>query len=237
MNWSDQRNGDTDIFLIYSDDGGQSFAPRVRVNDDPIGNGAHQFFTWMDVDAVTGFVYVLFYDRRAYPPGSTNTDVYLAISEDGGASFTNLGISETPFGPGAIFFGDYTGISAFAGRVRPLWTRSDSPEDLSIWTALIDREGASVAEAIDPRGRAVAYPNPLRTHATIAFLGAALVPSALSVIDPSGRTVRVLRSREARAGTPGFDWDGRNARGERVAPGIYLVSAPGVRPIKVSVLR
>lgn len=136
VNWSDQKNGvhDTDIWISKSTDGGDTWSERIRVNDD--GPGKHQFFTWMDVDPVTGYIYVVFYDRRAHE--DLNTDVFLAYSTDGGISFTNQKVSNLPFVPNKnVFFGDYNDISAHDGMIRPIWTRLDGNK-LSVWTALIE---------------------------------------------------------------------------------------------------
>ncbi len=136
VNWSDQRNGenDTDIWLKYSRDGGNTWSNDVRVNDDL--SGKHQFFSWMDIDQVTGHIYIVYYDRRDH--SDENTDVYLAHSTDGGQNFTNTKISESPFKPNKqVFFGDYNDISAHNGMIRPIWTRLDGFK-LSVWTALID---------------------------------------------------------------------------------------------------
>lgn len=134
INWSDQRNGDTDVWLIKSTDGGNSWSKPLRVNNDT--TQTHQFFTWMDVDPATGYIYIVFYDRRNYT--DTQTDVYMAISKDGGESFTNERISELPFTPKEnVFFGDYNNISAYKGIIRPIWTRYEDGK-LSIWTALIE---------------------------------------------------------------------------------------------------
>lgn len=136
INWSDQRNGeeDTDIWLVRSTDQGTTWSEPIRVNDDPPGK--HQFFSWMDIDPKTGYIYIVFYDRRNHP--HLNTDVYLAYSTDGGQSFINRKISETPFAPNPnVFFGDYNDIAAYDGKVRPIWTRLDDYK-LSVWTAIID---------------------------------------------------------------------------------------------------
>ena len=135
VSWSDQRNGElnTDVFLKKSTDGGKSWSEALRVNDDHTSN--HQFLPWMTIDQVTGFVYILFYDRRNY--NDSQTDVYLAISKDGGATFQNHRISESPFTPiSRVFFGDYINISAHNGMVRPIWTRYENGK-LSIWTAIL----------------------------------------------------------------------------------------------------
>jgi hypothetical protein len=135
VNWSDQRNGtdDTDVWIMKSNDGGATWSAPVRVNDD--AGKAHQFFNWMAVDPVTGYVYVVFYDRRGLEGNATH--VYVACSKDGGATFENRRVSETPFTPEAgIFFGDYNNIAAHGGMVRPIWTRFENGK-LSVWTALL----------------------------------------------------------------------------------------------------
>src|SRR5206468_2662427 len=126
INWSDQRHGkkDTDIFLVMSSDGGETWSKPIRVNDDKIGNDKQQFMSWMSVDPVSGFVYVLFYDRRNHDDNST--DVYLAVSTNGGQSFKNMKISRSPFVPvAAIFFGDYIGVSAYDNFAACIWQRID----------------------------------------------------------------------------------------------------------------
>ena len=137
LNWGDQRNGvkDTDIWLAVSKDGGNTWSEPKRVNND--GKGRHQFLSWMAIDQYTGHLYFVFYDRRAYT--DNRTDVYLAISKDGGNSFENIRISEKPFTPvSRVFFGDYNHIAVHKGVVRPIWTRMDE-DILSVWTALIHR--------------------------------------------------------------------------------------------------
>jgi hypothetical protein len=135
VNWCDQRNGtnDTDVWIAKSTDGGNSWSAPTRVNND--GAGHQQFFTWLAVDPVTGYLYVVFYDRRNH--SDDNTDVYLAYSKDGGKTFVNAKISQSPFLPTkTIFFGDYNHLSVYNGRVRPIWTRLQNG-NLSVWTALV----------------------------------------------------------------------------------------------------
>ena len=136
VNWADQRNGtdDTDVWITYSKDQGNSWEAPIRVNND--NPGKHNFLTWMDIDPITGFVYIVFYDRRNYT--DNKTDVYLAYSTDGGQTFTNRKISESPFTPSEhVFFGDYNNLSVYNGTVRPIWTRYEKNK-LSVWTSLID---------------------------------------------------------------------------------------------------
>ena len=138
VNWADQRNGadDTDIWLIKSTDKGNSWSDPVRVNTDD--SKRHQFLTWMTIDQTNGYLYFVFYDRREQE--KSNTDVYLAYSKDGGETFKNVKISETPFKPNPkIFFGDYTNISVHNGVIRPIWTRLHN-NAITLHTALVHQK-------------------------------------------------------------------------------------------------
>ena len=132
--WSDTRRGNHDIWIAKSTDKGTTWGEPVRVNNDK--GTAVQFFPAMTIDPKTGFIYVVFYDRREHT--DTKTDVYLAVSTDAGKSFDNMRISESPFTPNPnSFFGDYNDISAVDGHIRPIWTRLEDGL-LSVWTAIID---------------------------------------------------------------------------------------------------
>ena len=134
--WADQRKGkaDTEIFFSSSMDKGKTWSNPIRVNDDT--TKTTQFFPWMSIDPITGYLYVVFYDRRNHT--DEQTDVYLAYSKDAGQTWVNEKISETPFKPNEyVFFGDYNNISSYNGMVRPIWTRYEKGK-LSIWTALIN---------------------------------------------------------------------------------------------------
>ncbi len=135
INWSDQTNGvhDTDVWLAKSTDQGQTWSVPKRINDD--GPGKQQFLTWLTVDPATGYLYCVYYDRRAY--ADNQTDVYVAYSKDGGDTFQNVKISEKPFTPsGSVFFGDYNHLAAYQNVIFPIWTRMDEGQT-SIWTAKI----------------------------------------------------------------------------------------------------
>ncbi len=141
MVWADQRNGegDTDIWFTRSHNFGDNWASPMRVNDD--GKGKHQYLPWMAVDGTTGYIYVAYYDRRDHD--DNQTDVYLAYSTDGGASFKNRRISETPFTPeeGQASAPHLT-LSAQKGVIVPVWTRTDAGKT-SVWTAVIRHEELS----------------------------------------------------------------------------------------------
>jgi len=135
VNWIDDRNGDPDVFLMASRDGGKTWTDAVRVNDDGLKNGKGQFFTWMSVDPLDGSVNVVFYDRR--DGKGTETGVVMARSVDGGKTFVNHKIDVPRFGfASPVFFGDYSGISAYDGRVIPIFMHFNENKRLTVSVAL-----------------------------------------------------------------------------------------------------
>lgn len=196
VNWSDQRNGmdDTDIWLVKSTDGGQSWSTPRRVNDD---SGVHQqFFTWMTIDQVTGYLYFVFYDRREHD--DDQTDVYMAVSQDGGETFINRKISESPFLPNeGVFFGDYTNVTAHNGIVRPIWTRLNNGQ-LSIWTHLTTGDEL-ITKTNEPHTTSSLdfenFPNPSGEYFYVSFKLHTFSKINLTLIDQQGKVVhRIIRN-------------------------------------------
>ena len=141
VNWADLRNnggedGDVDIFLSRSRDEGATWGAPIRVNQDPVGNDRDQFYTWMSVDPVDGSVNIVYYDRRE--GDGSGTHVYLARSIDGGSTFSEYRLSIEAFeSVPERFFGDYSGISAYGGRVAALWTHTTAEANV-LRAAVID---------------------------------------------------------------------------------------------------
>ena len=189
VNWSDQRNGvtDTDVWLVRSTDGGNTWSAPARVNDDAAGK--QQFFTWMSIDQSNGYLYFVFYDRRNY--SDNQTDVFMARSTDGGLTFQNFKISSTPFAPvSSVFFGDYTNVAVSNGIIRPIWTRMDNG-NLSVWTALVDTtlipgagSGSTSSETLEDFNT---YPNPFTNNSYVSFKLNKASYVTLNIYDATGR--------------------------------------------------
>jgi len=224
INWTDQRKGrnDTDVWLVKSTNGGSNWGPPKRVNDDPPGK--HQFFTWLTVDQTNGYLYCVFYDRRNHDESELLTDVYMAVSTDGGESFTNFKISESPFEPdGDIFYGDYINLTAHNNIIRPIWTRMDGSA-LSLWTAIVDPQKIPGMEEIFPESvrddfdLVSAYPNPFNSTVTIKYSLLKYGSVNLKVHDVLGKEIEALIQRKQAKGEYRIDWNAQNN-----SSGVYFI--------------
>lgn len=200
INWSDQRNGisNTDVWLSKSTDGGKTWSKAKKVNND--NSNRHQFFTWMAIDQSTGILYFVFYDRRNH--NNDSTDVYIAWSTDGGKSFKNKLISESPFLPDPnVFFGDYTNITAHNGIVRPIWTRLNNGA-LSLWTDMLTFKDTIEISRINKikqdKFSFENYPNPSNDYTFISFKLHSNSNVNLSIVDVQGKYIAKLIDNEQR---------------------------------------
>jgi hypothetical protein len=214
VNWSDQRNGadNTDIWLTKSKDGGKTWSAAARVNDDT--SKRQQFMTFMTIDQTTGYLYFVFYDRRNYSGDST--DVYVAVSMDGGRTFINHKVSESPFVPyKETFFGDYTGITASNGIIRPIWTRLDGNK-LSVWTDLTTLD--EIVKDVKPNAL-VRNPTDNKINITYKLKESAKV--SLFVTDSMGFEVYKVFGQKGRG--KGLHTDGVDIKKAKLGAGSYIL--------------
>ena len=218
VNWSDQRNGkdDTDIWLRKSEDGGNTWSKPKRVNDDT--TKTQQFLTWMTIDQSTGFLYFIWYDRRNYE--DTKTDVYMAVSYDGGETFVNGILSEKPFDPSkGVFFGDYTNISAVKGNVRPIWAAMNN-DKTEIWTALYTEQNTKVAVVENYNWAVDSYPNPFQSEVNIVFTLSNPQKVKIGLYDLNGSRIGWIRKKKKlKAGEQKITFQ---ASEFELVPGTYL---------------
>jgi hypothetical protein len=88
--WDDANSGDADIWFTSSADGGRTWSPKRRVNDNkPTAKDAPIDFRMTPVVSVNrnGVVGVAWYDRRE-DPAHRCWKYYFSASYDGGATFT-----------------------------------------------------------------------------------------------------------------------------------------------------
>ncbi len=135
LTWSGNNGANqSDVFVARSLDGGGTWLPPLRVNDDPPDDPRDQFFPWIAVTRA-GIVRVMWGDDRldVANEGGRLYDVFLADSDDQGTSFgSNRRVSTASSDPNdsgfeqQSFIGDYFGISASG---VPVWTDTRNGDD------------------------------------------------------------------------------------------------------------
>jgi hypothetical protein len=114
---------DGDIKFARSTDGGATWEPAIRINDDATTND--QFFPAMAVQPEGGLIHVIWFDRRLDPDG-INYDVFYATSSNNGRSFkSNIRVTTASSNPrGTSFIGDYIDIDGESGpfNMHAVWT-------------------------------------------------------------------------------------------------------------------
>jgi hypothetical protein len=128
------------IWFARSVDGGATWSAPVKINDQPGLND--QFHSRLCVDETDGRLVVV-YNDTVDDPGRLKTDIWMQQSEDDGVTWspvvkvTSAQTDETISGAASFGYGDYLGLSGYAGTFFPSWTdrRSGGPEE--IWTAAI----------------------------------------------------------------------------------------------------
>jgi hypothetical protein len=124
VTWCDARNGDPDIFLSRSTNGGTNFSTAVRVNNDAVSNGKLQCWPWISVNE-TGNIAILYYDSRN-TANNNIIEAWLARSTDGGITFVNEKLSSVPSPTNqpntAVRYGDYINVDYKGTRIVPIWT-------------------------------------------------------------------------------------------------------------------
>jgi hypothetical protein len=200
LNWTDQRNGsnDTDVWMIKSSDGGDTWSTLKRVNDDAVGK--QQFLTWMTCDQTNGNLHFVFYDRRNYELSNDSTDVYMAFSKDGGTTISNYKVNENGFVPNpSTFFGDYTSVSAVNNIVRPIWMTYETT-GMSVWTAIIDGQELGLLETKIENTSSLDLsqntPNPYYQTTCIQFSLKEASKVSLKIYDVLGNVIAVLLDEE-----------------------------------------
>lgn len=171
--WADGRNGDEDVFLRRSDDGGRTWDAAVRVNDNRLEDGTEQYLPRVAV-APNGRVDILYLDRRRDPRRNLMTDAYLSTSSDRGATFGSERVSSSSFdsrvGPLVdqaigIDFGSRLGLVSTGDGAIAAWT------DTRLGTEDSGRQDIAAAAA----DIAPAPPSPVRLRMVVGLLALSLL--------------------------------------------------------------
>jgi hypothetical protein len=139
-------------------------------------------------------------------------------------STTTLGSSVKSLFPNVTYHwrGRTTTRSPYFPHSRWLAPETRAAGDYDFRTGGITTGVPGGALALAPR-LARPAPNPSAIRVSLSFEVPVRVPVRLALYDIKGRHVRTLLDEPAFAGTGTSVWDGTDARGVRVAPGLYFV--------------
>ena len=120
--YMDDTSDGTKVFVAKSTNGGVTWGSKVQMPP-----GGDQFNQWLAVDPIKGSINVAYYDTQT--KDSPSTLFTLARSTNGGTSYSAQAVATAPTdetgGVGVNLgnqYGDYEGIAALDGVVRPVWT-------------------------------------------------------------------------------------------------------------------
>jgi hypothetical protein len=158
ITWSDEKNGvkNKDVFLVYSDDKGENWTEPILVTYRP--NHKEQYNPAIAVQPGTGNVFITYFDRQNYNNGKLS-DLYLALSRNGGLKYEYYKVNENPVLPDSNV-ASVRGL-AFVPKsetVKAVWSQITEKNQLGIYSAIINdstiaeyTKKDSLAEAKMPR--------------------------------------------------------------------------------------
>lgn len=133
-------DGDLDVYLLRSTDGGQTWAQRQRINQDtPQQDPEHydQFMAAINVDSAGG-VHITWYDTRKDHPAADypypfDIELYYAWSSNNGETFAEELVGKA-IDTGDLlapeFIGDYNALTSAGNLVIPVYMGTRDPESI-----------------------------------------------------------------------------------------------------------
>jgi len=160
-------NGDADVFMMETFDGGVNWSNAIRINDDPIGNNRMQDLIWADFDDDGDFI-VTWRDRRNGTDSTyaTASETWAAVRLKDSANFMpNFMLSDTIAAYDSVLASggnDFMCVDLRNDTIHAVWgdTRNGS---LSIWYKRLAIDGTvlSVQEVASEKTPQIKlYPNP-----------------------------------------------------------------------------
>jgi hypothetical protein len=196
--------------IYYKERDGSGWSPKVRLTI----SDASSRYPSVEAD-VYGNIHVAWFDYR-----DGNDEIYYCIREG-----VDWGSAERITDDAAL--SQFPSIAADSiGSVHLVWwdTRDDSTAEVYYKQRFAPGAGLSVPGT--PAGtlcQVEVSPNPARSEVSLAFWLDSQGPASLAVIDIAGRVVWRGSCAPPSQGWNSATWMCRDMRGQRVAPGIYLV--------------
>ena len=217
------RVGDpVDVMFAKSTDGGLSFEPPIRINNDDQGNW--NWFGTLSV-APNGRIDVAWLDTRN-AGGGFDSQLYYTFSEDQGETWSNNEAISVSFDPSVGYpqqnkMGDYIDMISEDDYAHVIWTATiNGGQDVyytrisPVFLGLEDVGGNLLQPSLTP--------NPVDGRSQLRFDLPEGHRTVVKVNDINGRTVAVLMDEQA-SGPQQLPWAGTDSNGQSLAAGIYFI--------------
>ncbi len=170
-NVSCAKTGNLNVYVVASHDGGKTWQPPVRVNDDVPTGGATADASYHFMPAISvspgGVLDVQWFDTREHGTAGDHdrVDSFYSYSLDGGKTWSaNLRVRDAAdegwdhnlchHQDGKVFFGDYQDIDSSWPAAHPVFPDTRDGKECKVYTAAIERPWFAVGW--DPAKRATA---------------------------------------------------------------------------------
>ncbi len=233
-----------EVMFSRSDDGGNTWSPAVRINDDADGP-AWQWFGTMSV-APNGRIDVVWLDTRDYP-GSVLSALYYSNSLDGGLTWSpNERLSEA-FDPHVGWpnqekMGDYFHMISDNTGAHLAWSGTfNGEQDVYYGHIELDVSGTHAPGVQSAASVLQNTPNPFSDRTAIHYLTGETGRVRMMIFNQTGIPVRLLCDKVQTPGGYTLWWDGRDDNGDALPGSVYycaLMTEKGVaRFIKMLLMK
>jgi hypothetical protein len=140
------------IWFTRSTNGGNTWSrPTPIYNPHDLND---QFNPWLAVDETTGNLVIMYYDTTGETRNVTNVWAQASL-DDGGTWSAPYRVTSEPTDESIGMangnqYGDYNGLSGYAGTFFPSWTDRRHPGREEVWTAPLTLEVKAAARAVCP---------------------------------------------------------------------------------------
>ncbi|MGZ3904128.1 MAG: T9SS type A sorting domain-containing protein [Bacteroidia bacterium] len=193
--FDDGRNGDPDIFVTATNDGGATWSTPTRVNNDALGNGVGQDMPWADYND-TGDLLVTWRDRRNGSGTGFQQpfETFAAVSHNNGNSFANnvnLCTVLTPFDTILAQKGnDFMGCKLVGDTICATWGDMRTGKLNVFFAKTLDTASVGIVK-INPEETDYlqVFPNPARDNFIVSNSLKGTKGLTLTIYDGTGKKV------------------------------------------------
>lgn len=220
-------NGDAaDVMFAKSLDGGLTFLPPIRINND-VGTSAYQWFGTMSV-APNGRIDVIWLDTRD-ATNVINSILYYSFSEDQGDTWSENEPISLEFDPSIGYpqqnkMGDYFDMVSDNDFAHLAWANTINGGQDVYYTRISPYGILGIDEVIASNDiQIVTFPNPFRETISIEFTINSEEKTLVEVYDLQGRLLSTLLD-DVVSGKQRLIWEGISGSGVKLNSGLYFIS-------------